>query len=102
MVSQKIKKRNELTVGNNLLFAMVHFALIMFFVTLAWIIVNPIIEDAHLILKSFFTILYGLAGVGLYMLTVPTLRRVEQEYIILENEKKNKKPTKERKTRRVA
>lgn len=79
---------SELKVGHDALFALVHFSLAVCCMAIMWWIqiqmgLRDVTSFMGVILTMVFTLMFGFAGIGLYMAFLPTLRQVEREFIRL-------------------
>ena len=93
------KKEDSLKVGKIKLFVFIHFSLMIFCITFSlgifkWMGLFELngftLEFLNVVFETVFIFISGLAGMGIYLLLIPTLRRVENEFIKLtQMEEKN-------------
>ena len=86
-----MKKHNELTIGNTGLFAIIHLCLPITCIFSLWYFFREFIFDTHWFFTSFLLLLFGIAGIGIYIFLVPNLRVMENDYIKLRDSKNDKK-----------
>ena len=75
------QKSKNMTVGNGLLFAILHYCFILTCIVLGFRIIEPVADAMNgLFFKTLVILGGGIGGIAIYLTTVPTLSKVEDNY----------------------
>jgi type VI protein secretion system component VasK len=80
-------KIEELKIGKTQLFAIIHFSLLIMCIFIMWVITYPVVDNWNIEMKCLRILISGIAGIGIWFCLIPTLRKMENDWLFLENYK---------------